>query len=232
MRKIDLPFTLAEYRDRLTKTRDAMAHKGIDLLIVTDPSNQHWLTGYDGWSFYVHQAVLVFQDQDPVWWGRNQDANGALRTVWMDEAHVRGYADHYVQSTTQHPMQDLACFIHDQGYATKIIAVEMDNYYFTAKAFDVLSGGLSDTKIKDATGLVNWQRAIKSETELGYMRKAARISEKIIDGLIERVEPGIPKNQSLPKFTMTRSRALGMIGAIIPRLCLCCRQGRMLRLRI
>ena len=31
--------------------------RGSSCLIVTDPSNMHWLTGYDGWSFYVHQAV-------------------------------------------------------------------------------------------------------------------------------------------------------------------------------
>jgi ectoine hydrolase len=58
---------------------------GIDLLFVEDPSNMAWLTGYDGWSFYVHQGVLLGMEGDPVWWGRRQDANGARRTVWMGE---------------------------------------------------------------------------------------------------------------------------------------------------
>ncbi len=43
-------------------TRAAMARAGIDVLIATDPSNQAWLTGYDGWSFYVHQAVILPMD--------------------------------------------------------------------------------------------------------------------------------------------------------------------------
>lgn len=46
----------------------------------------------------------------------------------------------------------------------------------------------------DATSLVNWQRLVKSEDEISYMRKAARISEKIIDGIVERVEPGVRKS--------------------------------------
>ena len=54
-----LNFSQSEYDARVAKTRAAMAKAGIDLLIVTDPSNMHWLTGYDGWSFYVHQCVLV-----------------------------------------------------------------------------------------------------------------------------------------------------------------------------
>jgi ectoine hydrolase len=49
-----------------------------ELRIVSDPSNMGWLTGYDGWSFYVHQAVLVGLEGEPVWWGRGMDANGAL----------------------------------------------------------------------------------------------------------------------------------------------------------
>lgn len=50
------PFERAEYERRLAATRRTMAEAGIDVLFVTDPSNQNWLTGYDGWSFYVHQA--------------------------------------------------------------------------------------------------------------------------------------------------------------------------------
>ena len=54
-----LPFERTEYDARIARTRRAMAEQGIDLLIVTDPSNMAWLTGYDGWSFYVHQCVLL-----------------------------------------------------------------------------------------------------------------------------------------------------------------------------
>ena len=73
----DIPFTQAEYARRLTKVRAAMAERELDALLVTDPSNMAWLTAYDGWSFYVHQAVIVLPDADPIWWGRAQDANGA-----------------------------------------------------------------------------------------------------------------------------------------------------------
>ena len=45
----DLPFSAQEYQRRLDKTRAAMARLDLDALFVTDPSNQHWLTGYDGW---------------------------------------------------------------------------------------------------------------------------------------------------------------------------------------
>ncbi|TAN15604.1 MAG: ectoine hydrolase DoeA, partial [Rhizobiaceae bacterium] len=88
-----LPFSRGEYDRRLAAVRKAMADRDIDVLFVEDPSNMAWLTGYDGWSFYVHQGVIVFHDEDPVWWGRGQDANGARRTVWMEEGSITWYAD-------------------------------------------------------------------------------------------------------------------------------------------
>ncbi|MFC6688309.1 M24 family metallopeptidase [Jhaorihella thermophila] len=192
MTPTDLPFTLDEYLDRLTRTRAEMARRGLDALFVTDPSNQAWLTGYDGWSFYVHQGVIVLPDAEPVWWGRKQDTNGAVRTVWMGPDRVIGYADNYVQSTERHPMQDLAERLEDLGLPAARIGVEMDNYYFSARAMDVLRDALPQAAWNDATGLVNWQRAIKSPAEIAFMRKAAAISEKVVGGLLERVEPGIP----------------------------------------
>ena len=78
MSEVTLNFSREEYAERLAKTRAAMARAGIELLIVSDPSNMAWLTGYDGWSFYVHQCVLVPPDGDPIWYGRGQDAAGVI----------------------------------------------------------------------------------------------------------------------------------------------------------
>lgn len=222
MPALDLPFTREEYARRLAKVRKAMAERDIDVLFVEDPSNMSWLTGYDGWSFYVHQGVIVFHDADPVWWGRSQDTQGAVRTVWMADQNVAGYADSYVQSTLRHPMQDLAALLRDRGYGDKRIGLELDNYYFSAKAYLVLVKELPQAAMVDATALVNWQRGIKSDEEIVFMRKAARIAEKVVDGVMERVEPGRPKNEVVAEIFGDAIRgvgdAWGDYAAIVPLL--------------
>lgn len=222
MPALNLPFSRAEYDRRLGKVRAAMTKRGIDILFLEDPSNMAWLTGYDGWSFYVHQGVLVFHDQDPIWWGRRQDGNGAFRTVWMDADRVRPYTDNYVQSTTRHPMQHLAEIIRDTGYAGRRVGLELENYYFSAKAFLTLREELPEAELIDATALVNWQRGIKSAEEVAFMRKAARISEKIIDGIVERIEPGMPKNELVASIlsdaVMGADGNWGDYAAIVPLL--------------
>ena len=188
-----LHFTLAEFHRRIARTRAAMQDRGIDTLIVSDPSNMNWLTGYDGWSFYVHQCVVLGLDDAPIWFGRGQDANGALRTCFMAPENIIGYADHYVQSTECHPMDDLSQHLAARRLDKGVIGVEMDNYWFTAAAFASLRSHLPNACFEDATGLVNWQRAVKSEAELDYMRVAGKIVSRMHERIFEHVTPGMRK---------------------------------------
>lgn len=218
----DIPFSPAEYARRLAKTRTAMRAQNLDALFVEDPSNMAWLTGYDGWSFYVHQGVIVTHDRDPVWWGRAQDRNGALRTVWMEPNDITSYAETFVQSTERHPMQDLASKLSDMGFGAARVGVELENYYYSAKAHLTLVDSLPNATLCDATALVNWQRAVKSEEEQAFMHKAARISERLVDLARDQIEPGLPKNELVADITAEAIRGdggdWGDYAAIVPLL--------------
>ncbi|WP_300441630.1 M24 family metallopeptidase [uncultured Mameliella sp.] len=218
----NLPFSQTEYDRRLRLVEARMETLGLDALFVEDPSNMAWLTGYDGWSFYVHQGVLVIPGEAPLWWGRSMDGYGALRTVWMDPDRILGYADDYVQATDIHPMQDLAAHIRARGLDTGRIGVEMENYYYSARAHMTLVEELPDAQLIDATALVNWQRAVKSNEEITFIRRAAKISEKMVDGILERVEPGLPKNELVAEIYADAIRGSdghwGDYAAIVPLL--------------
>ncbi|WP_063553119.1 ectoine hydrolase DoeA [Burkholderia territorii] len=199
-----LAFERSEYAARIAKTRTAMQRAGIDLLIVTDPTNMAWLTGYDGWSFYVHQCVLLPMDGEPVWYGRGQDANGAKRTVFMAHDNIVGYPDYYVQSTARHPMDYLSTeVIAARGWSTLRIGVELDNYYFSAAAYASLRKHLPAARWVDATALVNWQRAVKSPREIEYMRVAARIVERMHAHIVDTIEPGMKKSDLVAQIYAT-----------------------------
>jgi len=218
-----LPFTREEYATRLAKVRAAMQAQNLELLLISDPSNMAWLTGYDGWSFYVHQGVLLALSGEPVWFGREMDAGGAKRTVWMSHDNIEGYPDHYVQSPQRHPMDWLAReVLPARGWDKLTMGVEMDNYWFSAAAFASLQKHLPKVQFADTTGLVNWQRAVKSQQEIAYMRIAARIVEKMHARIFERIEPGLRKNELVADIYQTAiSGAAGQGGdypAIVPLL--------------
>ncbi|MDX1606571.1 MAG: Xaa-Pro peptidase family protein, partial [Candidatus Competibacterales bacterium] len=187
-----LPFARAEYLNRVERTKARMEAQGVEVLLATDPANMNYLTGYDSWSFYVHQLVILALDADePVWVGRKMDANAAKVTTYLKHDNIRAYSDDYVQSAHKHPMEFVAKLIHERGWADRRIGLEMDTYYFTAACYQTLQRDLPQARFADVTSLVNWVRVIKSPAELEFMSQAARIIEKAMRVAIDSIDPGV-----------------------------------------
>src|SRR5699024_4595701 len=105
-------FAIQEYKKRIQRTKEHMVRLGVDVLLITDPANMNYLSVYDAWSFYVHQMlVLLIDEEQPYWIGREIDRNAAVYTAWLDENHLIGYPDDYVQSESKHPMQVISQFL-------------------------------------------------------------------------------------------------------------------------
>lgn len=187
-----LTFTKAEYKSRLTKTKESMEQQGIDVLLVTDPANMNYLTGFDAWSFYVHQLLIVIaEEEEPIWIGRGIDASAAEITTWLDSKNILPYSDDHVQSTVKHPMDFVANIIKEKGLSNKTIAAEYDAYYFTAKNYIQLTKQLPNAKFVDGTNLVNWIRIVKSDKEIELIKRAATIVTETMYKGIERINAGV-----------------------------------------
>ncbi len=210
-------FSAQEYADRLRKTRAAMNARGIETLLVTDPSNMAWLTGYDGWSFYVPQMVILPAQGAPLWWGRTQDKAGAAQTTWLDRSDLLDWPEEHVQHPDHHPVDALVLVLRDRDW-TRGLGVEMDNYYYSAASHRILERAFGETI--DATGLVNLQRAVKSDAEIDMMRKAGQLTAHMHGVLREAFREGLPKNQLVAQVQAAGITGLpGLAGdypAIVP----------------
>jgi Xaa-Pro dipeptidase len=185
-------FPKDEYLARIERTKAAMKQAGAELLLCADPANMNYLTGYDGWSFYVPQVVLVALDwEEPIWIGRRMDASGARHTTFLADDNIVGYPDDYVQSPVKHPMNFAADVIRDRGWAGRPVGVEMDAYYFTARSLAELTKSLPDSEIVNADLLVNWLRLIKSDREIELMKQAGRIVEKVMRTALDAIDVGV-----------------------------------------
>ena len=209
-----MPFEKAEYLERLKKVKKSMADKGIDVLLITDPANMCYVTGHNAWSFYVHQMVLIDMDDEmPYFIGRYMDAFcGVVKTTWLDDAHVRAYSDDHVQSLVKHPMDYVASVVKELGLDKKTIAVEMDNYYFTARAFERLVAGLPDAKFVDGDLLVNWVRIIKSPNEIALQRRAGKIAELAMQAAIDNLHAGARQCDVVAKIYEAQLRGTAEFG--------------------
>ena len=185
-------FEESEFRHRIDNTKRSMEAAGIEVLLATNPANMNYLCGYDGWSFYVHQLVVLALDEpEPIWIGRGVDAAGARFTTFVNDDNLIPYPDDYVQAEDRHPMDFVAEFIKGKGWAGRRLGVEMDAHYYTARSHQALQSGLPDAHFTDVTRLVNWVRAVKSPREIDYMRDAARIVERAMQAAVDGIRPGV-----------------------------------------
>ena len=185
-------FEKQEYEDRLRKVKINMQKKGIDLLVSQDPANMNYLTGYDAWSFYYAQCVLVHVNEDePICFVRAQDSGGAYIKTYLKDKNIIEYDEKYIHTWPLHPYQYLVEIIKKRKWDKLNIGLEMDSHYFTAFCYEIIKKGLPDAKLKDAERLVNWVRVVKSNAEIKLMESAARIVESGMKMAFKSINPGV-----------------------------------------
>ena len=199
-----MSFSKAEYRDRLKKVQKSMQDKGIELLISQDTANMNYLTGYDAWSFYYAQCVLVHVNaEEPICFVRAQDAGGAYIKTYLQDENIIKYDEKYIHTWPSHPYDYLVEIIKQKKWDKLKIGLEMDSHYFTAYCYEKIKSGLPNAKLKDSERLVNWVRLIKSNAEIKLMKSAAQISEKGMKTAIESINPGVRQCDAVAEIQKT-----------------------------
>lgn len=187
-----LNFSEAEYKSRLHRVKERMQAKGIDVLVVTEPTNIYYLSGYEAWSFYTVQALIVFQDVEfPLWVGRLVDSPSAHVTTYLPENRVVAYPDIYVDTPDRHASHFIADVILREAPSAKVLGVEMGGYYYSAREHAELVKAMPNVRFSDAELLVNWVRFKKSDQEVAYMRQAGEITERMMARAIDVAAPGV-----------------------------------------
>ncbi len=199
-----MSFSKNEYKDRLKKVQLSMQKKGIELLISQDTANINYLTGYDAWSFYYAQCVIVHINSDePICFIRAQDAGGAFIKTYLKKENIVIFDEKYIHTWPSHPYDALVNLLKKNKWDKLQIGVEMDAHYFTAYCYEKLRQGLPNAKIKDSERLVNWIRVVKSNAEIDFMKKAAVISENAMKTAMDIINPGVRQCDAVAEIQKT-----------------------------
>ena len=202
-------FARSEYEDRVARVKTRMRDTGLDLIVCQDPANMCYLSGFDGWSFYMPQCLLIHVDEPaPVWFGRAQDAKSAHITTDLPAANIVSFSEPLVHHATRHPFDELCELIRDRGWGGAVIGVELDAHYYTARAHRHLVDGLPEARIVDNQELVNWVRLVKSDAEVAYMREAGEICTRAMNRVTDMMKPGVPQNEIIAAVYETQVKGL------------------------
>ena len=188
------PFTDAEFAARLRRVQAVMAERSLAALVVADPANLYYLTGYNAWSFYTPQCLVVPAAGLPHLFARAMDAQGAHYTAYLGRDHIHGYPEDLVHRPDVHPFDWIADRALELGLVEDAagvdIAAETDAPFFSARGFLALRSHLRHAALVDSRELVNWVRAVKSPAEQEKMRAAGAIAERVMATALDAVTPG------------------------------------------
>lgn len=209
--------TAAELDVRLARVRAAMRDAGLDALVVADPANIFYLSGYNAWSFYTPQILFVPIDGEPVLAMREMDALGAHRTAIRYADDVLGYPEQLVHRPDTHPMVWVAQALRDRGYGTPArVGFEGDAHFFAVRSYLALRDGLPEWELVESRELVNWVRLVKSDFEIGQMRRAGRVASEAMRCAVELIEDGRPLNELAAGVMAAQARGVGDIDGDYP----------------
>ncbi len=221
-----LTFSPEEYLGRIAAVRGRMRDQGLSALIVTDPANLYYLTGYNAWSFYTPQLLFVPSSGPLTLFMRDMDARGATHTSWLPPEDIVGYPERYVQRPHIHPFDWVAFALRQRWEVARAsaspVGVEIDSHFFSPRAFRALVNGVPEWRLVDSFELVNWIRAIKSPDEIALMRRAAEVTTTAMDAALGTVGIGVGQNEVSAAIAGAQARgsadSWGDYPAIVPML--------------
>ena len=205
-------FTAAEYDRRRYAILTSMQQRGLDALLISEPANVTWACGYDAWSFYTPQYLLVDQHGDLIWLGRLMDRGAARFTTYLPEEQVVAYPENLVQRDGVHPGDWVGAWMRDHGLASARIGYESDAYMGSPRSLAAVQAQLPDANWQDADLLVNWCRLVKSKAEIAIMERAARLAEVAAETALSGLAAGRRQSDLMADVVAAQIRGVDGIG--------------------
>jgi Xaa-Pro dipeptidase len=203
-----LSFPLAEYERRLAELRTRMAHRHMDVAVITDPGNLLYLTGYQTTGYSYFQALIVPLDDEPFMVTRRLEETNVWPRTWVEK--TRPYSD------TGDAIETLWHALREFKLDKRSIGYERNSYFFPAYQQERMLATFSDGDFVDCYGIVEASRITKSELEIEVMRQAARATEAGMAAGIEAARAGVTENEIAAEVHRAMYQAGGEYPAVAP----------------
>jgi ectoine hydrolase len=181
-----LSFSPEEYRRRLEETRQQMAERDLDALVVSDPRNIRYLSGFHTYGYWDPIALIVLPEGEPIHFTLDFERRNVEVRAWT--SRWEGYTQ------WDDPTENLRNLLRRLGCAASRVGVEKQAWFFTIAFYEALTAGLPDARFIDSSGLVDRIRFIKSPQELIYIRRAAQATVRATQAAIEACGEGRSEN--------------------------------------
>lgn len=193
-RWMELPFPESEYVARIEKVRRLVAAEGLDALVVhgnrADRAAVRYLSNFE--DFYGGDTLVVLPVAGEVGLATNAIMHGepmhsGIQETWMRDVRCAPHPRTVVTPTTS-VLDHLEDLLRERGLAGGRVGVAGEY------AWDVLrelQGRLPHAQLRREAKVLPRAMAIKSEAEIGILRRAARAADAALTAVMEAAREGV-----------------------------------------
>ncbi len=164
---------------------DELVRRELDGLLIFSQESMYYLTGYDTFGYCFFQCLYLGVDGRFALVTRSPDLRQAQRTSVIEDIRI------WVDGEDQNPALDLRLLLLDYVSPGARLGVELESHGLTARDWQRVDAALKDSlDLKDASDLVTRLRAVKSEHELDYVRRAAALADDAFDAALDKTTAG------------------------------------------
>ncbi len=167
-----LAFSRDEFAARTQKVQAGIAGQDLDALVVTAPENICYLSGFWTPGYHVFQALVVPRAGEPFLVIRNIEADGVADKSWLAKYHPIDNLDHALATFAE--------AMRAEGLDSGRIGLEVDGARQSITRLDLLAEELPSVTWVPSVGLVDAFRAVKSDAEVAFIRRAVAMTEEAI----------------------------------------------------
>jgi Xaa-Pro dipeptidase len=179
-------FPSEELSDRRKAVAAELADRWLDGLLMFRQESMYYLTGYDTFGYVFFQCLYMGADGETMTLlTRMPDLRQAKFTSVVKDIRV------WLDREGGNPARDLKEILDEHGCRGKRLGIETDAYGLTGFNLKLVEGALDGfCELVEASDIVTRKRAIKSPSEIEYVREAARLADVALDRAVEKAGPG------------------------------------------
>ena len=187
-------FTREEFDSRYAKTRELMAQRDIDAILITERLNYQYYTGHRSEQCAVDKIrsymFILPKDNDPTLITMPFEVAQVEQTSYITDIRTTG-------GLTGHP-DFVVGVLKDLGLSKARIGSELGREQYLGISylgFQEIVNSLPQAEFVDAADIILEVRNVKSPQEIEYMRRAAMISAGAQKKTFTQVHAGMTENE-------------------------------------
>ncbi|MAK32659.1 MAG: creatininase [Acidiferrobacter sp.] len=194
------PFSDEELSRRLAATRQEMAARGLDLVLLSAPEHVFYLTGLDHWGYFAPHVLIVAAEGELV-----------LVTRAMEHVAIRNQVRNatFIGHSDSESAADVVVNHLKGASSGKTIGLEAASAGLSYAMGQALKQGIDGASWVDITGMLDEMRLVKSTEEQRFMRSAAVASDAGTQAAINAIHDGAKEADVAAECLAAMTRAGG-----------------------